>query len=157
MDYLGPTYAEARQWIVWLRNFTPSDLSDSMAVHPEVAMKFIKAAVWHGIIEDSGDQINGTGPAESIYSYVPLPPGPKEHLTWTPEWRSTEGCYSWAPRNRGMPVRIRKENQKASSTAGQGMKWKLRDRRFQEMEAARAAAKESQRNKRIKKESYLES
>lgn len=101
------TYAETRLWAVWLQTFTPSDLARSMGVPVESIEGFIFGLQFNGTIMDTGDSINGTGPSEQIYTFVPLPLGPTHHFTREPEWRSP-GCYSLAPR-RGLAVRIRSD------------------------------------------------
>jgi hypothetical protein len=95
----GPTYAEARQWIVWLKVVTVRELADVMAVDDLVAEIFIRAAEWHGIIRNGGVTPSG----EQLFSYVPLPRGPREHVTLTPPEVITPGVYSEAPR-RGFPI-----------------------------------------------------
>ena len=145
----GPTYAEARMWIRWLNIFTPSDLADAMAVHQEVASRFVKAALWHGIIEDSGDSINGSGPREQIYHYKPLPPGPKVHATMTPEWLATPGCYAEAPA-RGLPVRLVDNTQRRNlmqGTGGARLRVKNRDRAWERMQQAKMDRSERDRQK----------
>lgn len=98
------TYAEARDWFVWLRPlFTPHDLANAMAISLDLAIRFCRAGEVHGILEDTGASLNGSGMEERIYGYVPLPPGPTVHPTRLPEWVTTPGVYSEAPR-RGMPV-----------------------------------------------------
>lgn len=146
---LGPTYAEARQWIVWLQVFTPGMLADSMGVHEEVATKFIKAAIWHGIIESTGDHINGSGPAEDIYSYVPLPPGPNVHWTGTPEWLAVAGCYADAPR-RGVPVRLVDNTDRRNAMQGTGgarIRIRNRDRAYEAMQQSKMDRAERARQK----------
>lgn len=124
----GPNYAEFRQWVVWLRAFTPSEIAEVMAIHPELAERFIKAGLWHGMIEDTEIRLNGIGPEEAMYRWTPLPPGPTQHPHFEPEWKSTPGCYSLAP-IRGMPVRIRtdKDARRAGSKPGEGHRMRMRE------------------------------
>lgn len=125
-------------WFVWLRVFTPSELADSMGVDDVVAERFIHAAIWHGIVLDSGDSINGSGPPERIYEWKPLPAGPRNHFTHAPEWKITPGCYDLAP-VRGMPIRIRTEREmrKIMSTAGSRGVHHRRELAYEKQEAAR--------------------
>jgi hypothetical protein len=153
---LAPDYAEARWWFRWLDTFTPTDLAEDMGIHPELAERFIAAGLWHGIIMDSGDRINGRGPPESIYHYVPLPAGPREHPTYPPEWRTTPGCYELAP-VRGYAVRIRtdRDSRKLLSTPGSRHKMKLREQAYHRQEQARMEAVERQRKKAAKPPKWL--
>jgi hypothetical protein len=155
-DSLAPNYAEARTWFVYLNTFTATDLADDMAIHPELASRFIVAGLWHGIIEDTGDSINGRGPRESIYRYVPLPAGPREHPTRPPEWRSTPGCYELA-RATGMAVRIRsdRDSRRLLSTPGARHKMKLREQRYREQEQARMDMMEAMRKKEAKPPKWM--
>lgn len=112
------TYSEARTWIEWIRVMTISDLAESMWVDHAVAERLMKAALWHGIVFDTGD----TDGREVIYEYVPIPAEPEfnDHPTGTPEWRNKSiGCYDMAQAT-GMPVRIRTEREmrKIMSTSG---------------------------------------
>lgn len=155
MEWNGPTYAEARSWFVLLDEFTVSDLADSMAVDWFVAERFVTAAIWHGIVQDTGDSVNGSGPPESTFRYVhlvnyrgPRYQPPKDSPP--PEWKNTYiGCYTEILSPRGMPVRIRtdKDARRMGSTPGQGHQWRLREKRFQEAEAARRARAEAQKSK----------
>src|SRR5688500_10751486 len=123
---MGVTYEEVRMWCRWLQVFTVSDMANALGSSYEVADGFIFAAEIHGIITDTGDYVNGREWGdEAIYEYVPLPPGPKEAFTYPPEWRITPGVYDLAPRNRGMPIRIRsdKDARRHGSLPGQGHKW----------------------------------
>jgi hypothetical protein len=144
----GATYAEARWWFVYLRVFTPSDLADAMAVSDEVAERFIRAAVWHGIVIDSGGSVNGTGPPENIFEWKPLPVGPRRHYTHAPEWKITPGCYDLAP-VRGMPVRLRSERdqRKSLSTPGARGVHKRRELAYERQEQARLKRIEEQKAK----------
>jgi hypothetical protein len=145
---LAPDYAEVRWWFVWLDLFTPTDLADDMGIHPDLAERFIAAGLWHGIIESTGDSINGRGPREQIYRYKPLPSGPRFHPHQLPEWKTTPGCYSLA-RATGMPVHVvsDRDRRQKLSTPGARHQIKLRDARREEMEKAKAAATEAQRLK----------
>lgn len=147
---LQPTYDEARYWFVWLRCFTPSELADSMAIDTFVAQRFINAGLFWGIIQGTGDMMNGTAAGyEELYEYVPLPPGPRFARTFTPEWRSTPGCYDLAPR-RGLPIRIRDEGRarKMGSISGGGaMKEKLRNKRYLAMQEAVEKRKEARKRR----------
>lgn len=156
-DSLAPNYAEARTWFVYLGIFTSTDLADDMAIHPELARRFIVAGLWHGILEDTGDSINGRGPRESIYRWKPLPPGPREHFTRQPEWKTTPGCYDMAPANRGMPVRIRndRDTRRLLSTPGSRHKMKLSEERHRKMEQAKMDAMEAARIKAAKPPKWM--
>lgn len=81
------TYAEVRRWAVWLECFTARDLANAMGVNLEVGRRGVKALLWHGICEDTGDAVSGPEGPEAIISYVPLPPGPREHVTEVPPER----------------------------------------------------------------------
>src|SRR3954469_13212204 len=95
------TYTEVRWWAIYLDTFTASDLADAMAVSRPVAQRFIRALLWHGICEDTGDELDGEYGSEPIISYVPLPPGPNEHETQTPVERLVG--YTDVIEVRGMP------------------------------------------------------
>jgi hypothetical protein len=145
------SYAEVRAWGVWLNVFTPSDLANAMGVDFSVGVKGCRAMEWHGIIENTGDEVPGPEGMEPIYSYVPLPPGPKEHLTLLPpekDWRI--GCYTEILSPRGMPVRIRTGREYRRQLAGsQSGRRKLleSDARFKAIEEANAKRAEEQRVK----------
>lgn len=144
------TYAEVRQWIVWLQTFTVSDVADAMGVEYEVADQFVFAAEIHGIIENTGDTVNGREWGdEVIFSHVPLPPGPNNAFTYPPEWKVTPGVYDLAPRNRGMPIRIRtdKDARRHGSLPGQGHKYRQAEKRYQREVKAREERAEKQRVK----------
>ena len=141
-DSLAPNYSEARDWFVYLDVFTATDLADDMGIHPDVAERFIAAGIWHGIIMDTGGRINGRGPSEPVYQYVPLPPGPRFHPHHPPEWRNTPGCYSEAQAT-GLPVRIRsdRDTRRLLSTPGSRHLMKLREKAYKrQMEAREKAA-----------------
>lgn len=70
------TYAEIRTWAIWLGAFTAQDLADALGAPLEVGERGIKALLWHGICEDSGDKIPGrSGKPEAIIHYIPPVPG----------------------------------------------------------------------------------
>jgi hypothetical protein len=142
-DSLAPNYSEARWWFVWLDTFTPSMLADDMGIHPDLAERFVAAGLWHGIIESTGDSINGRGPREAIYRYKPLPAGPRFHPHHLPEWKATPGCYSLAQAT-GMPVRIRsdRDTRRLLSTPGSRHLMKLRESAYRKQEEARQKAVE---------------
>jgi hypothetical protein len=148
------TYHECRTWARWLDTFSDYEFADVLRVDPEVARKFIRAMVWHGIVEDTGDEyINGYGVPEHIYAYVPLPTGPTEHITKMPPEKATPGCYGWAPR-RGMPVRLVDTGRQGSimQVGGGGRRrYKDRERAYQRMVEAVEARKTKQKQKRIEK------
>lgn len=142
------TYDESRMWTYWLRVFAPSDLAASMGVPVEAIEGFLIGLQRNGTIEDTGDRINGTGPEEPIFSFVPLPPGPTEHFTKEPpETLRRIGCYELAPSNRGMPIRLRsdREYRRAGSKPGEGHKMRLREKRYKKMQEAIEKRKEAQR------------
>lgn len=146
---LQPTYSEARDWFVWLRVFTPSELADSMAVDVEVAQRFITAGVFWGIVTDTGDSMNGTSAGyEPLYEWIPLPIGPRFARTFPPEWKSTPGCYADAPL-RGMPIRLYNETKRRrmGSISGQGLREKLREKRYKEQLAAREKQREAKKRR----------
>lgn len=148
------TYEEVRIWCRWLQVFTVSDMADALGSSYEVADQFVFAAEIHGIIEDTGDIVNGREWGdEAIFSYVPLPPGPRHAFTRTPEWRNTPGVYDLAPR-RGLPVRIRtdRDARRHGSLPGQGHQYRLREKRFQKMEVAKQERAEAQRVKQQRME-----
>lgn len=153
---LAPDYAEIRWWFRWLDTFTATDLADDVGIHPELADRFIAAGLWHGIIEDSGGRINGRGPSEAIYHYIPLPNGPTHHPHREPEWKSTPGCYADAP-FRGMPVRIRtdRDSRRLLSTPGSRHKMKMAEQAYHRQEQAKMEALEAARKKAAKPPKWL--
>lgn len=144
---LQPTYSEARDWFVWLRVFTPSELADSMAVDVEVAQRFITAGLFWKILQDTGDSMNGTSAGyEPLYEWIPLPTGPRFARTFPPEWKITPGVGELAPAGRGLPVRLYNQDKRrrlGSVTGGGGLREKLREKRYKEMMEARDKAKEA--------------
>lgn len=147
------TYDETRLWTYWLRIFTPSDLADTMGVPVEAVEGYIRGLRFNGTIEDTGDIVNGSGPAEKIYSFIPLPPGPTEHPTKQPEWQ-VYPCGADAPPNRGMPVRIRSERdmRRILSTSGAAAKHRQREKRYQKMVEDQKKKKADLRARQIKRE-----
>jgi hypothetical protein len=134
-------YSEFRDWAVLLRLFTPSILADSMAVDEAVAQRGVRALLWHGIVRETGDFCwNGHG-EEPILEWVPLPPGPTEHPTKAPEWVVCGGQD--APPSRGLPVRLwdTKVDRRDRSRPGQAHQYRLRQKRFEEMERIREERK----------------
>lgn len=151
---MAVTYTEVRQWIYWLQVFTTSDLADAMGTTYDVADSFVFAAEVHGIIENTGDSVNGREwGEEAIFAWVPLPPGPRRAFTRIPEWRTTPGVYDLAPR-RGFPIRIRtdKEARRHGALPGQGHQYRLREKRFSKMEDAKRERAEKQKIKQAKME-----
>jgi len=111
-------YAEVRQMAVWLRAFTPSELAGSLGVSLEVGYRAVAALKFHRICEDSGETVTGPdGGPEPVVTYIPLPPGPRNHPTGLPPEVTTPGCYSEAPR-RGTPVSM-SNGRVRSSVSGQ--------------------------------------
>jgi hypothetical protein len=100
------TYAEIRQWARWLDMFTATDIAGVLAVHQELGERAIRALLWHGIIEETGDLLDGPYGLEPVYSYKPLPKGPRVHPHETPPEvlvaRQAGGDPLRVPR--GMPV-----------------------------------------------------
>jgi hypothetical protein len=142
-------YEEVRVWCRWLQLFTVSDMANALGSSYDVADQFVFAAEIHGIIENTGDTVNGREWGdEVIFSYVPLPAGPTRAFTHTPEWRTTPGVYDLAPR-RGMPIRIRsdKDARRHGSLPGQGHQYRLREKRFAKMEEAKRERAERQQIK----------
>jgi hypothetical protein len=75
-----------------------------MGVPSAAVQGLLIGLIFNGTVADTGDRIPGEdGRLEPIYSFVPLPPGPKEHPVESPEWRTTPGVYDLAP-ERGRPV-----------------------------------------------------
>lgn len=151
MPFAGPSYAEFRWWVQQLQAFTPSEMAQVMAIHPDLSQRFVAAGIWHGMIEDTGISLNGIGPEESLYRHVALPPGPTHHPThWQPEWRAgvTPGCYSLAPL-RGMPVRIRtdRDARRAGSKPGEGHRMKMNELAYRRHQEAIEKRKEAQKSK----------
>jgi hypothetical protein len=96
----GATYGEAVLWAYWLEVFTPSDLSDSMIISPDLATRFCLGLAHNGTVKATGELVDG----EPLYELVPLPAGPSIHWTAVPpEMDPRIGVYSEAPR-RGYPV-----------------------------------------------------
>lgn len=152
----GVTYADARTWFAWLAismgPFTVGDLADSMMIDDDLAAKFIRAGTWtiHGgvqaaLLEDTGSIVNGTYRGdETLYQYRPIEDRVwRHHPHLLPEWQTTPGCGSWAPPNRGMPVRIRSDRdlRKLMSTAGSRSAVVQREKRYEMMMIERANAK----------------
>jgi hypothetical protein len=147
------TYDETRLWTYWLNTFTISDLSDAMGVEPEVIVGHLVGLVHNGTIEDTGDYVNGSGPKESILSFVPLPPGPSEHHTETPPERTTDGVYELAP-VRGYPIRIWREDRRKMSTPGQRMHIIRKQDRYEKMMQKRAEKEQRREERRQRKLQY---
>lgn len=80
------TYDEIRTWARWLNAFTAEELADALGGVPiELGERAIRALSWHGIIEDTGvDLESRSGEAARVWEYVPLPPGPNVHPTEPP-------------------------------------------------------------------------
>lgn len=148
------SYDETRLWTYWLRVFTPSDLAETMGVPVEAIQGFIIGLERNGTIEDTGDWVNGSGPREKIYSFVPLPEGPNHHPYRLPEWLQAPGIGELAPR-RGEQVRIRSESdmRRILSTAGAANKHRQREKRYQKMVAIQEERRKKQ-EERQKREGY---
>lgn len=150
------TYDETRAWTVMLREFTPGDLADVMGVNDEALEGFLFGLLFNGTIEEVGRR-NGHGRGlEELYRWVPLPPGPREHPTGVPEWRSP-GCYSEVLTPRGMPVRIRsdRDNRRLMGQGSGGARRQLimAERAWQrQQEAVARRREEQQRRDQAKKE-----
>lgn len=142
----GVTYSEIRDWAVYLDYFTAEDLAASMGVNIEIGVRGVRALLYHGICEDTGETLEIDGRELAIVHYVPLPPGPKEHWTGPPEWRTCD--QDLVPPNRGLPVRLVKENRRLQSLPGERHRMMLREKRYEAMEQARAAAQAKQARKR---------
>lgn len=136
-------------WARILQVFTPGDLADAMAVDLEVARRGVRALIWHGIVEDTGDRFYTHYGEEPIIGYVPLPPGPKEHPTGIPPER-LEG-YTEVLSPRGMRVRIRTERmtRRALSTPGSRQVHRNRERAWERQQQANRERAERERRKRI--------
>lgn len=137
-----PMYSEARTWFQWSNIFMPSDIADFMGIDTSVAKRLIDAAVWHRIVKNTEE----TDGRETIFEYIPLPPGPRLHKTGTPPERITPGVYDLAPANRGMPVRIRTERdqRKSMSTPGARGVINRREQRYKAMLEAVEVRKKKQ-------------
>jgi hypothetical protein len=107
----GPSYSEVRDWAYWLQHFTARDLADAMGVDQTIGERGVLALLHQGICTNGGYTRSG----ESVISYVPLPPGPSEHPTEAPEWRT---CDTEILSPRGMPVRIRSDRDTRRKLAG---------------------------------------
>lgn len=119
-----------------------------MAVPTEVVQGYLFGLIYNGTIYDTGDRVNGSGPEEALYSYVPLPPGPREHPNFAPEWVITPGVGELAPR-RGMPVRIRTERdqRRTLSTPGARQKKKQQEKNYERMQVAKAKRSEKDKDR----------
>lgn len=141
----GVTYAEVRDWAWWLQLFTVDDLADSMMCDRSIAQRGINALLWHGICFDTGEEIDG----DPVISYVPLPPGPREHPTRAPEWRTC--VQDLVPPDRGKPVRLvdnTKRRDAMQGTGGARVRIRQRDKAYEAMEAAKQTRRERQAKKR---------
>jgi hypothetical protein len=169
------TYNEVRKWIVWLDVFTPEDLCDAMRCDLSLGPKFVQAALWHGIIEDTGEElVNGHGYPERVYAYIHPPPGPTHHFTQVPPERLVGYTDVLSPR--GLPIRLMDHGKKGTIMQTPGgrrrMKAKesawerqlrvdFRDQKRQEKkEKARdrvlAEIRRHQEKKRREKEEYIQ-
>lgn len=77
------TYDEVRQWARWLIIFTARDLADAMGVDVSVGERGVRALIFHGICERTGELPGPDGP-EDVIEYLPLPPGPTHRPRQTP-------------------------------------------------------------------------
>lgn len=134
----------------WLDTFTPSDLASAVRVPVELAEQFILALLFHGLLEDTGDDLDGPNGPERVYAMDPLPPGPRFHPRQIPveilAVLEAGGFEILSPR--GQPIRIRTERQmrKSLSTPGARQKHKNRERAYErqkQAEQARAAEQAS--------------
>lgn len=146
---VGVTYAEVRDWATWLGAFTASDLAYSMAVDQAIADRGLRALLWHGAVEPTGDWIDGPVGPEEIVHYVTFkyPPDPNEHPHEPPEWVT---CDREILCPRGLPIRMisdRDRRKAMSSNMAMRRVLKERDRRWNEMEAAKLARAEKQKAK----------
>lgn len=144
------TYSEVRQWARWLDIFTASDLADVLRVDNSIGERMVRALLFHGICEDTGEVAGGFYGEEPIIQYIPIP-----HRTWNrdkhaPEWKLWP-CYSEAPPDRGTPVRIRsgkKYGQVFAAGSGGGRhRMLLREQRFKAQEQAKKIRAEKQRER----------
>lgn len=78
------TYNEVRWWAVWLDTFTARDLAQAMGVDLSWGERGVRALLWHGICEDTGEALEGPDGPEAIIHYKPIPPGPRVHPRETP-------------------------------------------------------------------------
>lgn len=156
-DSMQVTYVEIRWWARYLRVFTASDLADAMGVDLSVGERGIKALLWHGIVDDTGEEIDGPGGSEQVVEYAPLPPGPKTHETphTPPPWMLPPELASHRIHTpRGMPVRLVDNTDRRNQMQGTGgarIRIKQRDKAYERMMEAKAKQAEKNRAKEREK------
>lgn len=162
-DTMAVTYAEIRWWAVTLDTFTASDLADSMGVSREWGERGVRALKWHGIVEGTGDYLDGVDGPEEICTYVPLPPGPDAHPhphAPNPARLPPELAHFTIHVERGMPVRIRSSREirekYAQGSGGARHRMKLAEARYEAQEEARRKRAAEQRAKADKEPKWLE-
>jgi hypothetical protein len=149
------TYNEVRRWARWLGVFTYEELADALHVHPEVGRRMVKALIYHGICEDTGDllpALEGDGEI-AVIEYIPIPWRIWPRDKRPPEWKSTPGCYELAP-VRGLPVRIRSDKkhgrQMAQGSGGGRLRLLNAEKRYQAQVQAREKRAAEQKAKQAK-------
>lgn len=154
------TYGEIRMWARWLGMFTASDLADAMGVDHEVGLKGIRALLWHGLVSETGDELDGYYGAEAIVEYNDprLLPGPTQHpVGRLPEHIAVSEMGGWLLYDRrGLPVRLldntSRRNLAQQAGSGNRLRMKLRDARFEAHQQAQLDRAEKDRQRRIKRE-----
>lgn len=151
---VGVTYVEIRWWARWLEIFTASDLADAMGVDVSVGEKGIKALLWHGLVEDTGEFLEGPfGLLERVVEYKDprLLPGPKLHPVQTPPEKLVG--YTEVLCVRGLPIRLIDNTERRNMMQGTGggrIRMKLKDARFDAMQQAKMDRAEADRIRRRK-------
>lgn len=118
------TYDEVRTWARWLNVFTAEELADALGDLPVAyGEQGVLALLDNKIITDTGITLEGRhGQPQQLYEYVPLPSGPREHLTEVPpeiiEPRRAGGDYLRVPR--GLPVAKPKQRGSVTGTRRPG-------------------------------------
>jgi hypothetical protein len=114
------TYDEMRTWARWLNCFTEEEIADALGEVPvELGRQACAALLYHGIIQETGVEIDGRdGGTVKLYEYVPLPPGPKVHATLEPPEVVVPREFGGDPLRveRGLPVGLRDGTRRWSRT-----------------------------------------
>lgn len=126
----------------WLGVFTAQDLADALRVPVELGDQFITALLWHEMVHETDDWVEGPHGVETIYELEPLPPGPNQRPRHTPPEisavREFGGLLLYDLR--GLPVRIRTERdqRRSLSTPGARQVHRNREREYERMQQAKA-------------------
>jgi hypothetical protein len=151
IDTPNVTYSEIRSWAVWLHTFTASDLADAMGVDLYWGQRGIKALLWHGICEGTGEFLDGPDGPEEIISYKPLPPGPNEHphgpLPEVIAVVQMGGFEILSPRGQAVRIRTERQMRRSLSTPGARQHHRNRERAWERAEQAKMERAEQQRLK----------